>query len=64
MAEITVDGIAYDTDILSDSAKQEFINLQAVDQEIQRLQTLLAIAATARNAYAAALKAALPQTEQ
>ncbi len=62
MSEITVDGIAYDTDTLSDKAKQEFANLQVTDQEIQRLNTMLAIAGTARNAYAAALKAELPRS--
>lgn len=64
MTEITIDNIKYDLDTLSDKAKQEFANLQVTDQEMQRLQTMLAIAGTARNAYAAALKAELPQTKQ
>ena len=60
MAEVTVDGIAYDFDALSDHARQQFMSLQVTDTEIQRLQSLLAIAQTARNAYAAELKAGLP----
>lgn len=64
MTEVTIDGITYDLDALSEKAKQELMNLQAVDQEIQRLQVQLAIAGTARNAYAAAAKAELPQTAQ
>ena len=35
MAEVTVDGVAYDLDTLGDKAKQEFMNLQVADQEIQ-----------------------------
>ncbi len=64
MAEVTSDGVTYDFDTLSDKGKQEFVNIQAVDQEIQRLNRLLAIAGTARNAYTAALKAELPQVKQ
>lgn len=64
MTEITIDGTNYDLDTLGEKAKQELHNLQVVDAEIQRLQSLLAIAGTARNAYAAALKVELPQTAQ
>ncbi len=64
MAEVTSDGVTYDFDTLSDKAKQEFANLQATDHEIKRLNTMLAIAGTARNAYAASLKAELPQVKQ
>ena len=60
MPQITIDNIAYDTDVLSDAAKQQLINLQACDAEIQRLQVQLAIAQTARATYAAALKGELP----
>ncbi|MDH6147175.1 MULTISPECIES: DUF6447 family protein [Paraburkholderia] len=60
MAEITIDDVAYEIDALSDAAKQQLANLQVTDAEIQRLQSLLAIATTARVAYAAALKNELP----
>lgn len=60
MAEVTVDGVTYDFDALSDHAKQQFLSLQATDAEIQRLQALLAITQTARNVYGAELKALLP----
>jgi len=61
MTSITIDGKKYDLAQLSDTAKQQLGNLGAVDQEIARLNTQLAIAQTARAAYSAALKEALPQ---
>lgn len=63
MNPITIDGVQYDLDSLNDMAKQQLINLQVTDGEIARLQTQLAIANTARTAYATALKAALPHAE-
>ena len=59
MAIIKIDNKDYDTDHLSDEAKNQMANIQVTDQEIQRLQVRLAIAQTARNAYAQALSAAL-----
>lgn len=59
MPIITIDNKEYDTDKLSDEAKNQLVNVQLADQEIQRLQVRLAIAQTARNAYAQALNAAL-----
>ena len=59
MPIITIDNKEYDTDHLSNEAKSQLANVQLTDQEIQRLQVLLAIAQTARNAYAQALSAAL-----
>ena len=59
MPTITIDGKEYDTDSLSAEAKSQLTSLQVTDAEIQRLQIQLAIAQTARNAYATALKSAL-----
>ena len=59
MPIITIDNKEYDTDHLSNEARSQLANVQLTDQEIQRLQVLLAIAQTARNAYAQALSAAL-----
>lgn len=59
MPIITIDNKEYDTEHLSNEAKSQLTNVQLTDQEIQRLQVLLAIAQTARNAYAQALSAAL-----
>lgn len=61
MPMISIDGKTYDTEKLSDKAKAQLASLQATDAEIARLQTQLAIAKTARNAYAAALSDLLPK---
>ena len=60
MPKITIDNLDYNTETLSDAAKQNLNMLKITEQEIQRLQLQLAIAQTARNAYANALKSALP----
>jgi hypothetical protein len=60
MATITIDNVEYDTDNLSDQAKQQLQMLQVTEQELARLNGQLAIAQTARMAYANALKASLP----
>jgi hypothetical protein len=59
MPTVKIDGKDYDSESLSAEAKSQLASLQVTDAEIQRLQIQLAIAQTARNAYATALKAAL-----
>jgi hypothetical protein len=58
---ITIDGNEYDLDQLSEAAKSQLTNIQVTDQEIARLQQRLAIAQTARQAYARALQGELPK---
>lgn len=58
---IKIDGKDYDLETLSDVAKQQVANINVVDQEIVRLNMQMAIAQTARAAYAAALNEALPK---
>lgn len=58
---ITIDGKDYALEDLSEAAKGQLTNLRVVDQEIARLQQQQAIAQTARNAYANALKEQLPK---
>jgi hypothetical protein len=60
MPTIKIDNKDYDTDNLSTEAKQQLQMLSITESEIKRLQAQLAIAQTARIAYANALKAALP----
>ena len=64
MDEVTIDGVAYKLDSLSENAKQQLAMMQATDMEIQRLNIQMAIAQTARTGYAAALNAELPQVKQ
>lgn len=60
MPIITIDEQQFELDALSKEARQQLVMLQATDQEIKRLQLQLAIAQTARIAYATALKSLLP----
>lgn len=60
---LTIDGVEYNFSDLSDSAKNQLMNIRVTDQEINRLQQQLAIAQTARAAYANALKQELPKQE-
>lgn len=59
---VTIDGREYDLEKLSDAAKSQIGNIQVTDQEIARLQQQLAIAQTARQAYARALQGELPES--
>jgi hypothetical protein len=61
---INIDGKDYPLESLSDQAKAELQMVQFTDQEIARLTALLAMAQTARSAYANALQAALPKDIQ
>lgn len=60
---ITIDDQVYDLDSLSQGAKQQLANLRVADREIARLQMQLALAQTARNAYAQVLKGELAQAD-
>lgn len=53
---ITIDGIEYNFNDLSDNAKAQLANIQFVDAQIQQLNNEWAVADTARLAYANALK--------
>lgn len=59
--KITIDGTEYNAADLSDDAKQQIANLRVTDAELERLNIQLAIAQTARNAYAKALSEAMPK---
>lgn len=60
---ITINGTSYPVSSLSEQARSQVANVQAVDAEIARLQLQLGIARTARNAYVGALVAALPAAD-
>ena len=61
--KITIDGIEYNLDDLSDNSKAQIASIQFVDAQIQNLNNELAVADTARIAYTNALKAELPNKE-
>ena len=54
--KITIDGVDYALDSLSDNAKAQVVNIQFVDNQMQQLRNELAVADTARIGYSAALK--------
>ncbi|MBT7308192.1 MAG: hypothetical protein HN842_08235 [Gammaproteobacteria bacterium] len=53
---INIDGQEIKLNDLSDAARSQLTNMQAVDRQIADIQQQLAIMQTARNAYATALK--------
>lgn len=59
--KVTIDGTEYLLSNLSDEAKAQITNLKFVENEIMQLKAKLAIAGTAKLAYQAALKNAMPK---
>jgi hypothetical protein len=57
---VTIDGVTYKFSDLNENARKQLINVRVTDQEIARLNQQLAIAQTARAAYAMALAQELP----
>jgi hypothetical protein len=62
MPKIKINNTEYDTDTLSEAAKQQLQMLALTETEIKRLQAQLAIAQTAKNAYLRALAEAVKPT--
>jgi hypothetical protein len=56
---ITIDGVEYKLDELSDNAKVQLQNIQFVDAKLQELNNEWAVSDTARIGYTNALKAEL-----
>jgi recombinational DNA repair ATPase RecF len=57
--DITINDKKYDLDSLTPEAKNQLTSMQTTDQKIAELQRDMAIAMTARNAYAKALTESL-----
>ena len=60
MTAITINGVEYDLEGLSENAKGNIASLQACDNKISQLETELAIVKTAKTAYGVALNGELP----
>jgi hypothetical protein len=56
MTTIKIDDKEYDTETMTEAAKNQLIHMQTIDMEINRLNMQLAIHQTARAAYGNALK--------
>ena len=59
MPKITVDGIEYNTEDLSDNGKAQLASLQFLEVQLNKIQSEIAVYQTARNSYLTALKAEL-----
>lgn len=59
MPKITVDGIDYNTEDLSDNGKAQLASLQFLEVQMKKLKAEIAVYQTARSAYINALKAEL-----
>ena len=59
MPKITVEGLEYNTEDLTDNGKAQLASLQFLEVQMKKLQNEIAVYQTARNGYVAALKAEL-----
>ena len=59
MPKITVEGIEYNTEDLSENGKSQLASLQFLEVQMNKLKSEIAVYQTARNSYVAALKAEL-----
>lgn len=62
MPKITVDGIEYNTEDLSDNGKAQLASLQFLEAQMQKLRNEVAVFQTAKATYMAALKNELEKT--
>ena len=63
MPKITVHGIDYNTEDLSDNGKAQLASLQLLEVQMQKLRNEIAVYTTARNGYIQALKAELAKAK-
>lgn len=56
MPKVTIDGVEYNTEDLSDNAKAQVASLQFLEVQMTKLKNELAIYQTARSTYVHALK--------
>ena len=59
MAKLSIDGVAYDTDTMSQESRQQLEMLVMTEQKIRQLQAEVAMMQTARQECASGLKATL-----
>ena len=57
--KITVDGMEYNTEDLSDNAKAQIASLQFLEAQMAKIKSEIAVYETAKSAYIQALKAEL-----
>ena len=64
MPKITVDGVDYNTEDLSDNGKAQLASLQFLEVQMSKLNNEIAVYQTARMSYVAALKGELDKIEE
>ena len=64
MPKITVDGVEYNTEDLSDNGKAQLASLQFLEVQLNKLSNEIAVYQTAKNAYIAALKPELAKLDE
>ncbi len=63
MPKITVDGIDYNTEDLTENGKAQLASLQFLEVQMAKLKNEIAVYNTAKNGYIAALKAELAKAD-
>jgi hypothetical protein len=63
MPTIQVDGFDYNTEDLSENGKAQLASLQFLEVQMSKIKSEIAVYQTARNSYAAELKAQLESKE-
>jgi hypothetical protein len=63
MPKVTVDGIKYNSEDLSENGKAQLASLQFLEQQMAKLKKEISVYQTARATYAQALKAELEKLE-
>ena len=64
MPKITVDGIEYNTEDLTDNGKAQLASLQFLEVQMNKLKSEIAVYQTARSAYVNKLKEYLDADEK
>ena len=61
MPKITVDGIEYNTEDLSENGKAQLASLQFLEVQMAKIKSEIAVYQTARNSYLSVLKSELEE---
>ena len=64
MPKITVEGIEYNTEDLTENGKAQVASLQFLEAQMSKIRSEIAVYQTARNTYVAALKSELEAKER
>ena len=64
MPKITIDGIEYNSEDLTDNGKAQLASLQFLEVQMNKIQSEISVYQTARNSYIAALKTDLEDNKK